>query len=111
MPISSKIRKILLIITIGIFLLSLTAGVSVWLELTHELPIKHAHIDGSDFSTIMTLTVGFTAWILALLITIAINTISVIIWSIYGITLLVITLIHYCKSKQTKEVKYDESLP
>lgn len=96
-----NIKKVLFIISIIIFFSGIFFGLSISIVLENAIPNEKIYIDGSDFSGLMQLGGVIGSKILGTLIIFGSICIDILIWIIYGITLIILGVIKKIKDKRT----------
>lgn len=89
-----KVVKILIIISIFIFLLGIIAGISVSNELINGILKEDIYIDGSNFSGLIEVGGFIGSKILGTMIIFFSIFIDIIIWIIFGIVSLIVKVIN-----------------
>ena len=97
---SAGIRRILTGVSLVLFAISLIAAGGLFFSLTEGLPIENAYIDGADFALLLSVLAYAGSMILSIAVTIGINLIGVVIWSVYGLIELVQYIIRKRKEKK-----------
>ena len=93
-----KLKKILIIISITIFILGMIIGLSISNELVNSIPNEQFIIDGSDFSGLIQVTGTIGSKILGTIIIFASFFIDTIIWIMYGIVWIIFKMKHNKKN-------------
>ena len=93
-----KLKKILIIISITIFILGMIIGLSISNELVNSIPNEQSIIDDSDFSGLIQVTGTIGSKILGTIIIFASFFIDTIIWIIYGIVWIIFKMKHNKKN-------------
>ena len=99
---NKNIKKILVIISIIIIILGIIFGISVSNNLINSAD-NNLYVDGSNFSGIMELTSFMGAKVLGFVIVIYSILLDIVIWTIYGIIILILKLIRKKKVKVMNE--------
>ena len=93
-----KLKKILIIISITIFILGMIIGLSISNELVNSIPNEQFIIDDSDFSGLIQVTGTIGSKILGTIIIFASFFIDTIIWIMYGIVWIIFKMKHNKKN-------------
>lgn len=88
-----NITKILIIISIIIFGLGVLSGISIINDLSLFSPIEKLYIDGSDFSGLAQIGGSMLSFVIGISIIFYSIFIDILIWIIYGITLIIIKIV------------------
>ena len=96
---NTKIKKILIIISIIIIILGIISGLSLSNELINSSD-NNIYIDGTDFSGIAEIISFMGSKILGILIVIYSLLLDVAIWTIYWIIILIIKIVKWLKNKR-----------
>lgn len=99
---NKNIKKILVIISIIIIILGIIFGISVSNNLINSAD-NNLYVDGSNFSGIVELTSFMGAKVLGFVIVIYSILLDIVIWTIYGIIILILKLIRKKKVKVMNE--------
>lgn len=99
---NKKIKKILVVISIIIIILGIIFGISVSNNLINSADYN-LYVDGSNFSGIVELTSFMGAKVLGFVIVIYSILLDIVIWTIYGIIILILKLIRKKKVKVMNE--------
>ena len=100
----SKIKKILMILSIIILFLGIIAGFSISKELENAtIPSGKIYVDGSDFTGLTRVGGFIIAKMMGMVIVFYSIVIDVLIWGIYGIVLLMSKIIKKIKDKKSDQ--------
>ena len=94
-----SVTKILLIVSIVIVDLGIITGIGVSNSIENLTQNGNLYLDGSDFSGFIQIFGLFGSMIIGVLIVVGSFVIDVLIWLIYGIVLLIISLIKKISKK------------
>ena len=89
---SKNIKKILVIISIIIIILGILLGIIISNNIVNNIN-NNLYVDGTDFSSIVELTSFMGAKVLGFVIVIYSILLDIVIWTIYGIIILIFKLI------------------